>query len=101
MALSNVGGNITWTLVERIGQAIVRGEYVEGDRLPTEAELAIRHQASRTVTREAIKMLTAKGLISSWPKRGTFVQEEARWNLFGRGCAGLAARAPADRFAAE
>ena len=31
--------------------------------------------------REAIKMLTAKGLVRSWPRRGTVVEDESRWNL--------------------
>lgn len=81
MNTDQVGGNITRTLVDAIGGAIVRGECIAGDRLPTEAEISEQHGASRTVTREAIKMLTAKGLVKSWPRRGTLVQDEARWNL--------------------
>ena len=76
-----MGGNITRTLVERIGGAIVRGEYTSGDRLPTEADLSSNFQVSRTATREAIKMLTGKGLVKSWPKRGTLVENESEWNL--------------------
>lgn len=81
MAAQHLGGNITRGLVERLGGAIVRGEYSSGDRLPTEADLSVHFQASRTVTREAIKMLTGKGLIKSWPKRGTLVEDESQWNL--------------------
>ena len=81
MSPDRVEGNITRALVQRIGGAIVRGERASGDRLPTEAEMSKHFGASRTVTREAIKMLTAKGLVKSWPKRGTVIQEEAQWNL--------------------
>ena len=81
MVLERTGGNITRRLVEQIGGAIVRREYVSGDQLPTEADLSEHHQASRTVTREAIKMLTGKGLVKSWPKRGTLVEDESQWNL--------------------
>ena len=76
-----MGENITRTLVEQIGRAIVRGEYGSGDRLPPEADLSVNFQVSRTATREAIKMLTGKGLVKSWPKRGTLVEEESDWNL--------------------
>jgi DNA-binding FadR family transcriptional regulator len=74
-------GTVTRSLVEDIGGAIVRGDYVIGHSLPTEAELAAKFNVSRTVTREAIKMLTAKGLVQAWPRRGTIVQKESNWNL--------------------
>lgn len=81
MVVERIGGNITRGLVDRLGGAIVRGEILSGDRLPTEADLSAQFRASRTVTREAIKMLTGKGLVKSWPKRGTLVEDESRWNL--------------------
>ena len=74
-------GNVTRSLVEDIGGAIVRGDFTIGTSLPTEAELSQQYNVSRTVTREAIKMLTAKGLVLSWPRRGTIVQKESSWNL--------------------
>ncbi len=77
----NRGSNITRLLLENIGGAIVRGEYDVGEALPTEAKLTATFNASRTVTREAVKMLTAKGLLRAWPRRGTIVQEELHWNL--------------------
>jgi DNA-binding FadR family transcriptional regulator len=42
----------------------------------------LTHGVSRSVTREAVKMLTAKGLLSSRPKQGTIVQPTTSWNLF-------------------
>lgn len=74
-------GNVTRSLVEDIGGAIVRGDFTVGKSLPTEAELSEHYSVSRTVTREAIKMLTAKGLVLSWPRRGTIVQKESSWSL--------------------
>jgi len=74
-------GNVTRSLVEDIGGSIVRGDFTIGTSLPTEAELSEQYNVSRTVTREAIKMLTAKGLVLSWPRRGTIVQKESSWNL--------------------
>ncbi|MBC2661213.1 FadR family transcriptional regulator [Novosphingobium flavum] len=75
------GRNLTHRLLETIGRQIVTGHYAERP-FPTEAELATGHRVSRSVTREAVKMLTAKGLLSARPRLGTTVQPEARWNLF-------------------
>ena len=72
---------MTRQLVDAIGGAIVRGDFSVGENLPTEAAICDRYGTSRTVTREAVKMLTAKGLVQSWPRRGTIVQREQQWNL--------------------
>jgi DNA-binding FadR family transcriptional regulator len=73
--------NLTHGLLDMIGRAIVTGEY--GHRsFPTEADLAKDYGVSRSVTREAVKMLTAKGLLSARPRQGTIVQPESSWNLF-------------------
>jgi DNA-binding FadR family transcriptional regulator len=73
--------NLTYSLVESLGQAIVMGEY-EREPFPTEADLTKHFGMSRSVTREAVKMLTAKGLLSARPRQGTSVEPEGRWNLF-------------------
>jgi DNA-binding FadR family transcriptional regulator len=76
-----LGRNLTYGMLDAIGRAIVVGDY-EGEIFPTEAELAKRHGVSRSVTREAVKMLTAKGLLSARPRQGTIVQPTTSWNLF-------------------
>lgn len=81
MAVRTGTGSITSSLVDKIGGAIVRGDYPVGQSLPTEAQLADQFKVSRTITREAIKMLNAKGLVLAWPRRGTIVQEQGSWNL--------------------
>jgi DNA-binding FadR family transcriptional regulator len=78
---AELGRTLTLNLVDAVGSAIVRGEY-QGRPFPTEAELSRQHGISRSVTREAIKMVTAKGLLGARPKVGTFVQPEESWNLF-------------------
>ena len=75
-----LGGSMAATLQTLLGRAIVRGDY-EHEAFPNEGELAVRFKASRTVTREAVKMLTAKGMVSSRPKTGTRVEPAERWNL--------------------
>ena len=73
--------NLTYGLLEHLGRAIVTGHY-DAVRFPTEAELAKTHAVSRSVTREAVKMLTAKGLLTARARKGTSVEPAARWNLF-------------------
>lgn len=75
------GRNLTFGMLDALGRAIVTGAY-EGERFPTEAELALQHDVSRSVTREAVKMLTAKGLLTARPRKGTTVQPSSCWNLF-------------------
>jgi DNA-binding FadR family transcriptional regulator len=74
------GRNLTYSMVESLGQSIVTGEY-DSRPFPTEAELARQFGASRSVTREAVKMLTAKGLLRARQRQGTSVEPEAYWNL--------------------
>jgi len=74
-------GNLTFRMLDSIGREIVTGHY-DGRRFPTEAELADEHKVSRSVTREAVKMLTAKGLLTARPRKGTTVLPASSWNLF-------------------
>jgi DNA-binding FadR family transcriptional regulator len=73
--------NLTFGMLDRLGRAIVTGVY-DDRRFPTEAELAQEYAVSRSVTREAVKMLTAKGLLTARPRKGTSVQPSSCWNLF-------------------
>jgi DNA-binding FadR family transcriptional regulator len=75
------GRNLTSSIVDDLGAAIVTGAYADTP-FPVEAELCARYKASRSVLREAVKMLTAKGLLSAKPRQGTRVVPEAQWNLF-------------------
>ena len=65
-----------------IGIEIVNGVYEAGDKLPGEAEILDRFGISRTVLREAFKILSAKGLIVSKTRVGTKVLPRTSWNLF-------------------
>lgn len=74
--------NLTQQLTYELGRAIVQGKYKIDAAFPTEAELSAQFSISRSVTREAVKMLTAKGLISSRPRKGIRVQPANQWNMF-------------------
>lgn len=78
---SSLGRNLTHGMLDALGRAIVTGAY-DGKPFPTEAELTKQHAVSRAVTREAVKMLTAKGLLTARPRQGTLIQPEDHWNLF-------------------
>lgn len=74
--------NLTQQLTHELGEAILQGKYNELKKLPSEADISIEYDVSRTATREAIKMLTAKGLISSRPRQGIKLKDIKSWNLF-------------------
>jgi DNA-binding FadR family transcriptional regulator len=76
-----LGRNLTYGMLDHLGREIVTGRYANKP-FPTEAELTTQYAVSRSVTREAVKMLTAKGLLSARPRVGTIVQPAAHWNLF-------------------
>jgi len=69
-------------IVDEIGQRIIRGKYGAEDVLPTEDQLSSELKVSRGVLREAIKVLTQKGLIQTRPRVGTQVLPRENWNLF-------------------
>ncbi|OHV81833.1 FadR/GntR family transcriptional regulator [Ensifer sp. LCM 4579] len=69
-------------VVDELGQAVVGGEFAVGDILPGDVELAARFNVSRTVLREAMKTLAAKGLVLARARIGTRVLPRASWNLF-------------------
>jgi DNA-binding FadR family transcriptional regulator len=76
------GQNLTHRMVQDLGVAIVTGRYSVRNPFPVEAELCTYYGTSRSIVREAVKMLTAKGLLGSRPRQGTWIEPEERWNLF-------------------
>jgi len=65
--------------VETLARRILSGEIPEGGTLDL---LALREEldVSLTALREALKVLSAKGIIDARQKRGTFVRPRAAWN---------------------
>ena len=68
--------------LEQLGVAIVAGRYAVGATLPPEPLLCDEFGVSRTVVREAVKSLVAKGLLVTGPKVGTKVLPDEQWNWF-------------------
>ena len=77
-AVKNVHGHT----LDLLGEAIVGGRYPVGAAIPPEPMLCEELGVSRTVVREAVKSLVAKGLLVTGPKVGTRVLPEDNWNWF-------------------
>jgi DNA-binding FadR family transcriptional regulator len=66
-------------VVQILGEEIISGVHRPDETIETEA-LEQRFGVSRTVIREAFKVLAGKGLVDSRQRRGTFVRPERDWN---------------------
>lgn len=67
--------------VNTLGQRISNGTYKEGSTLAIEQELAANLGVGRNALREAVKVLSGKGLISTAPRSGTKVRSREEWNM--------------------
>ncbi len=76
--IKNVHGNT----LDLLGLAVVGGRYAVGLAIPPEPVLCGELGVSRTVVREAVKSLVAKGLLITGPKLGTRVLPSDNWNWF-------------------
>lgn len=73
--------NLTSRIVHDLGRAIVTEQFTPEASFPVESDLCLQYNASRSIVREAVKMLTAKGLLRSRQRSGTEVLPETEWNL--------------------
>lgn len=69
-------------VINEIGLGIVTGKFPIGSILASDAAMMESYGVSRTVLREALKTLEAKGMIEARPKVGTRVSPASRWNFF-------------------
>ena len=74
--------NVHGHTLDALGGAIVAGRYAPGSVVPPEPTLCAEYGVSRTVVREAIKSLVAKGIVVTGPKVGTRVLAPDQWNWF-------------------
>src|ERR1700726_443193 len=75
------GRTLTHEVAPSLGVSIVPGTMTPEKPMPTEAQLGIRFCVSRAVIREAVKILSSKGLIATRRPLGTWVQPESDWNM--------------------
>lgn len=67
-------------VADGLGMQIVRGDIAPGDALPSEQRVCEMLGVSRTVVREAIRVLAGKGLLTSRARSGTRVRPPEEWN---------------------
>lgn len=77
----STGRRLRGAIAHYLGTAIVSGAIRPGERLTGEVANAAALDVSRSAYREAVQVLTAKGLVESRTKAGTRVQPRNRWNL--------------------
>ena len=73
--------NLREQVLNAIGSRIISGELSPGDVLPKEDTLSEQYGVSRTVIREAVKGLAARGLVESRPKVGTIIRPRSDWQM--------------------
>lgn len=78
--VSYSGRGLHGRLVESLGHRIVNGQLPPGQVIDLD-QFASEEDVSRTVVREAVKVLVGKGLLDARPKYGTFVRERSAWSL--------------------
>lgn len=76
--------NLSEQVSQRIGERILNGSYAPGATLPDEPSLTVLFGVSRTVIREAVKMLVSKGMLEVRPRTGTRVTAPGNWQLLDR-----------------
>ncbi|MDX2104574.1 MAG: FadR family transcriptional regulator [Alphaproteobacteria bacterium] len=69
-------------VVDTLAAWIMGGRYPASAGFPTEPEICAELGVSRTVVREAVKTLVAKGLLVTGPRVGTRVRPVADWQQF-------------------
>lgn len=75
------GRRLEGSLAQRLAVMILSGELPEGHIFRNEIDYAKQIGVSRSVLREALRILTAKGLVNSRPKTGTRVNPKRQWSL--------------------
>ena len=68
-------------VAREIARSILSGKLPQGSIIPGEMALCEQFGVSRTALREAVKLLTSKGLLESRPKIGTRVVNRAYWTF--------------------
>jgi DNA-binding FadR family transcriptional regulator len=68
-------------VAREVARKILSGELAQSEIIPSEMALCEQFSISRTALREAIKLLTSKGLLESKPKVGTRVKTRDNWNF--------------------
>ena len=77
-------GSISEIIIQRITDALIRGELKPGDQIPIEVEFSEKLKVSRNAVREAVKGLVAFGVLEIKRLEGTFVTNKRLQGLWMR-----------------
>lgn len=75
------GAALHFTLLDALGAAIVSGRLAAGHILTLDG-VSAEHRVSRSVAREAIRVLESMGMVASRRRVGITIQPAQRWNVF-------------------
>ncbi len=78
---SGVSPSLATHVCKELGRRIVGAVYREGELIDDETRLSERFGVSKSVIREAVKLLVGKGLLEVRRGSGTRVRRRASWNL--------------------
>lgn len=80
-SLARRPARLSIVVIDVLVDRVVSGEYPAGALLPPEPVLCQSFDVSRSVIREALKVLEQKGLVSVRQGQGTVVADAGEWNL--------------------
>lgn len=81
MTAETSSGALHGNVLTALGHAIVSGEYPEGEVITLDG-VSARHRVSRSVAREAIRVLESMGMVASRRRVGITIQPSHKWNVF-------------------
>lgn len=79
--VAGLAPSLSSQVARELGRRIVSGSYAPGDLIEDENALAARYQVSRSVVRDAVKILVGKGLLEVRRGIGTRVRPRSSWGL--------------------
>ncbi len=79
--IAGLAPSLATQVAREIGRRIVSSTYAPGDLVEDEGALADKYQVSRSVVRDAVKILVGKGLLEVRRGIGTRVRSRSSWGL--------------------
>lgn len=80
-AVKNKHPKVRWLVIEHLLHQVLSNSLKVNDQLPGMTELCKQLGVSRTAVREAVGVLSAKGMVASKPGGGTTIQPMSSWMI--------------------
>lgn len=95
--IAGLAPSLSSQVARELGRRIVSGSYLPNDLIEDETSLAERFQVSRSVIRDAVKILVGKGLLDVRRGIGTRVRLRSQWGMLDDDVLAWHQSAPANR----